>query len=32
MQEKSGERRKPISVPRFYPKRIRGVKSDSLLA
>jgi len=32
MREKSGERRKRISVPGFYPKSIRGVKSDRLLA
>jgi hypothetical protein len=28
---KSGERRKRISVPGFYPGSIRGVKSDRLL-
>ena len=32
MRETSGERRKRISVPGFYPKSIRGVKSDRLLA
>jgi hypothetical protein len=31
MREKFGERRKRISVPRFYPKPIRRVKSDRLL-
>src|SRR5690349_19657533 len=31
MQETSGDRRKRINVPGFYPKRIRRVKSDRLL-
>jgi hypothetical protein len=31
MQEKSGDRRKRISVPGFYLRSIRGVKSDRLL-
>jgi hypothetical protein len=32
MREKSGEQRKRISVSGFYPRSIRGVKSDRLLA
>src|SRR3954454_3775718 len=31
MREKSGEQRKRISVSGFYPRSIRGVKSDRLL-
>jgi hypothetical protein len=31
MWEKSGERRKQSSLPGFYPRSIRGVKSDRLL-
>jgi hypothetical protein len=31
MAEKSREQRKRISVSGFYPKSIRGVKSDRLL-
>src|SRR3954468_7603302 len=31
IQEKSGDRRKRISLPGFYTKSIRGVKSDRLL-
>src|SRR3954467_8971509 len=31
MREKAGDRRKRISVPGFYPRPIRDVKSDRLL-